>query len=94
RPGPAAQAAYPAAKGLLTSWAARVPVQGHAATYRSPDEMPQETAFVDGSARTVVRRDFLPWMQTGEGQYPGRETMPLGWPVLHTMDGAQGRDVN
>lgn len=90
---PAALTAYPSAKGVLTSWAARVPVPGKPATYSSPDEMPQETAFADGSARTIVRRDFLPWMQTGEGHYPGRETTPLGWPVLHTLNGAQGRDI-
>lgn len=90
---PAALTAYPSAKGVLTSWAARVPVQGKPATYSHPDDMLQETAFADGSARTIVRRDFLPWMQTGEGDYPGRETTPLGWPVLHTMKGAQGRDV-
>ncbi len=90
---PAALTAYPSAKGLLTSWAARVPVPGKPATYSSPDDMPQETAFADGSARTIVRREFQPWVLTGEGDYPGRETTPLGWPVLHTLNGTQGRDV-
>jgi len=94
RPVPAALASYPSAKGLLTSWASRVPVQGQAASYRFPDDMPQETAFVDGSAKTIKRGDFLPWMQTGEGDYSGHRTTPFGWPVLHTLQGAQGRDVN
>jgi len=90
---PAAQTAYPSAKGVLTSTAARVPVPDKLATYRYPDDMPQETAFADGSARTIIRRDFQPWMRTGEGDYPGRKTTPLGRPVLHTLNGAQGRDV-
>lgn len=90
---PAALTAYPSAKGLLTSWAGQVPVPGRLATYSFPDEMLQETAFADGSARTIVRRDFLPWMRSGEGHYPGRQTQPLGWPVLHTMHGALGRDI-
>ncbi|MCW5757776.1 MAG: type II secretion system protein [Phycisphaeraceae bacterium] len=90
---PAALTAYPSAKGLLTSWAGKVPVPGRLYTYSFPDDMLQETAFVDGSARTIVLRDFLPWMRTGEGDYPGRKTQPLGWPVLHTMHGAVGRDI-
>ena len=90
---PAASTAYPAKKGLVTSWARVEPVPGKIATYYSPHDMTQDTAFVDGSAKTVKLADFLPWMRTGEGMYPGRQTTPFGWPVLHTMQGALGRDI-
>lgn len=90
---PAANTAYPSKKGLVTSWANQQPVPGQVGSYWTPQNMTQDTAFADGSAKSVKTSDFLPWMQTGEGDYPGRVTTPFGWPVLHTLHGAQGRDV-
>lgn len=90
---PAANTAHPSKKGLVTSWAGQEPVPGKAGSYGSPQNMTQDTAFADGSAKSVKTSEFLPWVRTGEGSYPGRQTTPFGWPVLHTLNGALGRDI-
>lgn len=82
--------AWPDAKGLLISEAAaRI---GLDRVEFTPDT-PRETAFVDGSARVILHGNLNPPIVTGEGRWPGRVTVPFGLPVIHTVDGALGRDV-
>lgn len=87
---PADRTLWPSAKGILVSHAAAY--VDYALLDFQPDT-PQETAFADGSARTIRHGDFVRPIGTGEGRWPGRTTVPFGLPVIHTLDGALGRDV-
>lgn len=50
-------------------------------------------AFVDGSGRDVQAQDLRAWYLEGDGTWPG-SLHTAGTPVLHTLDGVHGRDVN
>lgn len=48
--------------------------------------------FVDGSSRFVIESEFTRPYPTGEGRWRG-SWFNTGMPVMHTIDGAGGRDV-
>lgn len=50
---------------------------------------PVLVGFVDASARSIPRNDFLPAYPGG----PGVDYFPFGMPVMHTIDGVRGADV-
>lgn len=79
---------YPSSKGLLINRA------DYAGALHPPISSRPVVAYAltDASCRERRYRDFLPFYSQGEGSWDGTVTH-LGRPVLHTIGGIAGRDI-
>lgn len=85
----ASEVRIPSSKGLFLDYVAYGTKWGFSSTVvrRLP------VGFCDGSARAIERNDFRPPCDLASGGPPGDDsTGPL--PVIHTLDGVYGADVN
>ncbi|HBS28397.1 MAG TPA: hypothetical protein DEB06_02855 [Phycisphaerales bacterium] len=48
--------------------------------------------FVDASARRVRSENIMPYYRLGTGRWPGSDITSRGFPIIHAIDGAHGRD--
>lgn len=84
---------FPSKKGAFINW--------HSAFAGTPDfsgqtlaAKPIEAGFCDASARVIASRAFIPPVPSGEGPMGSPYArMSVGIPVVHTVDGVRGRDV-
>jgi prepilin-type N-terminal cleavage/methylation domain-containing protein len=84
----AADVAFPSKKGQLVNW--HRAYSGQELVFG--DTMMMETGLCDGSVKDVRQNEFLQYVRDGPGPFmPG--PAPIGSPVLHTVDGVQGRDI-
>lgn len=79
---------YTSAKGLLI----RRSFWEGGTVYMGPSTISPEVGFVDGSARVVPKGELTAPYTGGEGNWD-QSWFSIGLPVMHTRDGARGRDV-
>lgn len=86
----AADVAFPSKKGQLINWASAI--DNESSTISFGPSLRTETGFCDGSARVVPYRGFLAYVRDGDGPF-GPPPRSIGQPVLHTLLGCLGKDV-
>lgn len=77
---------FPSGKGLVVVGPWYAPATG------STSNASYLFACVDGSGHIAATRDLMPYYGIGEGYWPGTFHW-VGMPVMHTIDGVEGRDL-